>query len=46
MVIGRALMGFEFENDSNRQKFLKAIETTNTKCTPIDSDTEKRILHH
>jgi threonine dehydratase len=45
-VIGRALMGFEFENTENRQKFLTAIKGTVTKCTPIDSDTEKRILQH
>ncbi|MEM7618098.1 MAG: pyridoxal-phosphate dependent enzyme [Pseudomonadota bacterium] len=45
-VIGRALMGFEFEDDAHKQKFLSAIKTTHTKCAPIDPDTEKRILQH
>lgn len=45
-IIGRALMGFEFEDTEQKNRFLEAIKTTNTKCLPIDEDTENRILKH
>lgn len=45
-AIGRALMGFEFENDDQKRLFLSVIEETNTSCQLIDQDTQKRILKH
>ena len=45
-IIGRALMGFEFEDDSHKSKFLDAIKNTNTKCDAIDTETAIRILRH
>ncbi len=45
-AIGRALMGFEFINTTDKNKFFDAIKETNTQCEAIDSETEKRILKH
>ncbi len=45
-AIGRALMGFEFIDDTDKSKFFDAIKETNTSCEAIDANTEKRILKH
>lgn len=45
-VIGRALMGFEFENTENKQKFLQVIDNSIVTCSPLDEQTVERILQH
>ncbi len=43
-AIGRALMGFEFENAKDRQKFLAAIKDTPVTCKPVEESVAQRIL--
>ncbi len=42
--IGRALMGFEFANDENREKFFDLIKDTPVDCKPVPEDAAARIL--
>jgi threonine dehydratase len=42
--IGRALMGFEFESDENREKFFDLIKDTPVDCKPVPEDAARRIL--
>ena len=42
--IGRALMGFEFANDTDKGKFFDLIKDTPVDCTPVDEATQTRIL--
>ncbi len=44
--IGRALMGFEFANETDKAKFFDLIKDTPVTCKPVDEDTQKRILAH
>lgn len=43
-AIGRALMGFEFQNPENRGKFLNISEKTVATCKELDAETAKRIM--
>ena len=43
-AIGRALMGFEFANDADKARFFDLIKDTPVDCTPVDEETQKRIL--
>lgn len=45
-AIGRALMGFEFQTQENKDAFLKDIEDSVVHCKPIDAETAKRILQY
>lgn len=45
-AIGRAIMGFEFANENDRQEFFKLIEDTPVTCRPVDEESQKRILMH
>ncbi|MEM6781323.1 MAG: pyridoxal-phosphate dependent enzyme [Pseudomonadota bacterium] len=45
-AIGRALMGFEFENAENRQKFMDMVESSIVDCKTVDEEAAKRILQH
>ena len=43
-TIGRAVMGFEFENKKNIKEFKKLIQNAPVNCQEIDKDTKGRIL--
>ncbi len=43
-AIGRAIMGFEFDNIEAREKFLGMIDDTVVTCRPVDEAAAKRIL--
>lgn len=43
-AIGRALMGFEFENEADQQAFLNKIEQSVVECYPLEPDASNRIL--
>ena len=43
-VIGRALMGFEFETIGKKDEFLSLIQDSIVTCTPIEEKTANRIL--
>lgn len=45
-AIGRAIMGFEFENAGDKAKFMATIEDTPVTCRPVDAAAAKRILAH
>lgn len=45
-VIGRALMGFEFETPQDRAKFQEITQRTVASCHEIDAPTVSRILKH
>lgn len=45
-AIGRALMGFEFSNAENRQKFFNISQKTVADCHELDAATVARILAH
>ncbi len=45
-AIGRALMGFEFESQSDQEKFLGLIKDSVVDCRPVDEAAAKRILQH
>lgn len=42
-MYGRALMGFEFKNESDQPGFMKAIEELGIECTLLDEKTFQRI---
>lgn len=42
--IGRALMGFEFENPAAREQFLELIKDTPVDCKPVPDDAAQRML--
>lgn len=44
-TIGRAVMGFEFEKETDQQKLLKLIEGSSVTCKPLDEKTLKRIIY-
>lgn len=45
-VIGRALMGFEFSNEKNKEKFFNLLDETIVSYQPVDQDIQDRILQH
>lgn len=45
-VIGRALMGFEFDTPEKRKEFIRLIESSLVKCHPVDESTAARIFQH
>lgn len=45
-AIGRAVMGFEFENIAAQKKFLTDIKDTPVTCRPVDDATAQRILQY
>lgn len=45
-VIGRALMGFEFSNAENKEKFFDLLGDTVVNYKLVDEATQKRILQH
>lgn len=45
-VIGRALMGFEFNSADDRAKFMNIIQNTVVTCQELDELTVKRILKY
>lgn len=45
-AIGRALMGFEFESNADKDKFMAMIEESIVDCRPVDDDAAARILQH
>lgn len=42
--IGRAIMGFEFENDDKRQQFQSLIKDSVVTCRLLDEDVARRVL--
>lgn len=45
-VIGRALMGFEFNSAEDRAKFMDITQNTVANCQELDEQTVKRILKY
>lgn len=45
-AIGRAIMGFEFDSPTLKQKFLSMMDDTIVTCRPVDEAAAKRILQH
>lgn len=43
-VIGRALMGFEFESADHRARFLEDIASSTVTCHPVEPDTARRMM--
>jgi threonine dehydratase len=42
--IGRALMGFEFDSEKDRETFKAMIKDSVVTCRPVEEETAKRIL--
>lgn len=45
-AIGRALMGFEFENEADKQKFLELVKESVVDCREVEQSTASRILKY
>jgi len=45
-VIGRALMGFEFNGEQDKIEFMDILENSVVKFSPLDETTAQRILKH
>lgn len=43
-VIGRALMGFEFESPDHRARFLEDITSSTVTCHPVEPDASRRMM--
>jgi len=44
-TIGRAIMGFEFEDEKQKESFMNCANSSSVTCKPIDPDTLERILY-
>ena len=42
--IGRALMGFEFDSDQDRERFEALMETSVVTCRPVPDEVSRRLL--
>ncbi len=45
-VIGRAIMGFEFDSPAKKAEFFDLINDTVVTCKPVDETSAKRILQY